>query len=142
LAVDVHQAGGIPLILKKLICGCPGLIDEEQMTPSGRTVAEEAKAAKETPGHEVIRSPLRPSKKTGGLVILKGNLTPEGCVTKITGHERLYHRGSARVFNSEEDAMRTVLSKRVKPGDVVVIRFEGPLGGPGIRETLEASQER
>jgi dihydroxy-acid dehydratase len=136
VAVDVHRAGGIPLIVKKLIeCGS-GLIHVNELTPSGRTIGEEARAAKETPGQDVIHSALRPLKETGGLVILKGNLAPEGCVAKITGHERLHHRGPARVFNSEEDAMQAVISKRIKPGDVMVIRYEGPRGGPGMREML------
>ncbi len=134
VAVDVHRAGGIPLIAKKLIEG--GLLDERQLTPSGRTIGEEARAVKETPGQDVVRSLSNPLKKTGGLVILKGNLAPEGCVIKVAGHERLHHRGPARVFDREEDAMRAVTSKSIKPGDVVVIRYEGPRGGPGMREML------
>ena len=135
VAVDVHRAGGIPLIAKKLLEG-PGLLDGEQMTPSGRTIREEAGQAVETRGQDVVRPVSDPLKKTGGLVILKGNLAPEGCVIKVTGHERLHHRGPARVFDREEDAMRAVTSKSIKPGDVVVIRYEGPRGGPGMREML------
>ena len=136
VAVDVHRAGGIPLIVKKLLEGGPNLIDGNQMTPSGKTIGEEARAAKETPGQDVVRSVANALKKTGGLVILKGNLAPEGAVAKITGHERLLHRGPARVFNSEEQAMRAVMGKSIKAGDVVVIRYEGPRGGPGMREML------
>ncbi len=135
VAIDVHRAGGIPLIAKKLLEG-PGLLDGEQMTPSGRTIREEAGQAVETRGQDVVRPVSDPLKKTGGLVILKGNLAPEGSVIKVTGHERLHHRGPARVFDREEDAMRAVTSKSIKPGDVVVIRYEGPRGGPGMREML------
>jgi dihydroxy-acid dehydratase len=107
LAVDVHRAGGIPLIARKLLEA--GLIDGSQQTPSGRTVAEEARLAIETPGQDVIRPVSNPIKRTGGLVILKGNLAPEGCVVKVAGYERTYHRGPARVFDCEEDAMRAVM---------------------------------
>jgi len=134
LAVDVHRAGGIPLIAKKLLEA--GLIDGSQQTPSGRTVAEEARLAIETPGQDVIKPVSNPIKKTGGLVILKGNLAPEGCVVKVAGYERTYHRGPARVFDCEEDAMRAVMSKSIRAGDVLVIRYEGPRGGPGMREML------
>ncbi|MGH9434920.1 MAG: dihydroxy-acid dehydratase, partial [Terriglobia bacterium] len=134
MAVDVHRAGGIPVIAQKLIEG--GYADGSPMTVTGRTLGEEAREAHETPGQEVIRSVRDPVKKTGGLVILKGNLAPEGAVVKIAGHERLYHRGPARVFDREEDAMKAVLGKTIKPGDVVVIRYEGPRGGPGMREML------
>ncbi|MFZ0962443.1 MAG: dihydroxy-acid dehydratase [Terriglobia bacterium] len=134
LAVDVHRAGGIPLIAKKLLAA--GLIDGSQMTPTGKTIAEEASRAVETPGQEVVRPVSDPVKKTGGLVILKGNMAPEGCVIKVAGYERTHHRGPARVFDCEEDAMRAVTSKKIKAGDVVVIRYEGPRGGPGMREML------
>jgi len=134
LAVHVHRAGGIPLIAQKLLEA--GLIDGSQQTPSGRTIAEEARRAVETPGQDVIRPVSNPIRKTGGLVILKGNLAPEGCVLKVAGMEKAYHRGPARVFDCEEDAMRVVTSKRIKAGDVVVIRYEGPRGGPGMREML------
>jgi dihydroxy-acid dehydratase len=137
VAVDVHRAGGIPLIAKKLLEA--GLIDGSQMTPSGRTIAEEARSVTETPGQDVVRSVSNPLKKTGGLVILKGNLAPEGCVIKVAGYERTHHRGPARVFDSEEDAMRAVIGKSIHAGDVVVIRYEGPRGGPGMREMLDVT---
>jgi dihydroxy-acid dehydratase len=136
VAVDVHRAGGIPLIVKKLLEGGPDFVDGNQMTPSGKTIGEEARAAKETPGQDVVMPVSKALKATGGLVVLKGNLAPDGSVAKITGHERLHHRGPARVFNSEEQAMRAVMGKSVKAGDVVVIRYEGPRGGPGMREML------
>jgi dihydroxy-acid dehydratase len=134
LAVDVHRAGGIPLIAKKLLEA--GLIDGSQQTPSGRIIADEAWLAIETPGQDVIRPVSNPIKRTGGLVILKGNLAPEGCVVKVAGYERVYHRGPARVFDCEEDAMRAVMSKSIQTEDVLVIRYEGPRGGPGMREML------
>ncbi|MGO8816450.1 MAG: dihydroxy-acid dehydratase [Terriglobia bacterium] len=134
VAVDVHHAGGIPLIAQKLLEG--GLLDGSQMTPTGKTIAQEAARASETPGQVVVRPVSNPLKKTGGLVILKGNLAPEGCVIKVAGYERTHHRGPARVFDSEEDAMRAVMSKSIKVGDVVIIRYEGPRGGPGMREML------
>ncbi len=137
VAVDVHRAGGIPLIAKKLLEA--GLIDGSQMTPSGRTIAEEVRSVTETPGQDVVRPVSDPIKKTGGLVILKGNLTPEGCVIKVAGYERTYHRGPARVFDCEEDAMRAVIGKTIRAGDVVVIRYEGPRGGPGMREMLDVT---
>src|SRR5439155_829925 len=105
-------------------------------TVSGLTIGAEAERAVETSGQEVIAPLSKPLKATGGLVILKGNLAPEGCVIKISGHERLEHRGPARVFESEEDAMAAVTAKKIKSGDVVVIRNEGPKGGPGMREML------
>jgi dihydroxy-acid dehydratase len=134
MAVDVHRAGGIPLIAKKLLEA--GLIDGTQNTVSGRTIAEEAARAKETPGQVVVRPVSDPVRKTGGLVILKGNLAPEGCVLKVAGLEHTQHRGPACVFDCEEDAMRAVTSGSIKAGDVVVIRYEGPRGGPGMREML------
>ncbi len=134
VATDVHRAGGIQLIAKKLIEG--KFLHEDQMTPSGRTIGEEARKAVETPGQDVVMPVSHPLKKTGGLVILKGNIAPEGCVVKITAHERLNHRGPARVFNCEEDAMQAVTNRSIKAGDVVVIRYEGPRGGPGMREML------
>ena len=134
VAVDVHRAGGIPLIAQKLLAA--GMIDGSQMTPTGKTIAEEAAHVRETPGQDVVRPVTDPIKKTGGLVILKGNLAPEGCVIKVAGVERTRHRGPARVFDREEDAMTAVMSKSIKPGDGVVIRYEGPRGGPGLREML------
>jgi dihydroxy-acid dehydratase len=136
VATDVHRAGGIPVVAKKLIEGGNRLLHESAMTVSGRTIGEEARATQETPGQDVVHSVSKPLKQTGGLVILKGNIAPEGCVAKITGHERLHHRGPARVFDSEEAAMQAVTGKSIKAGDVVVIRYEGPRGGPGMREML------
>src|SRR6185312_7962767 len=137
VAVDVHNAGGIPVIAKRLLDG--KAVDGSTMTITGKTFAEEAAAAKETPGQPVIMPFDKPLKQTGGLVILKGNLSPHGCVAKISGHERLSHRGPARVFESEEDAMKAVTGKNTKSGDVVVIRNEGPKGGPGMREMLSVT---
>ena len=134
MAVDVHRAGGIQLIVRRLLEG--GKLDGAAITVTGRTLAEEASHAVETPGQDVIKTTDHPLKSTGGLVILKGSLAPDGAVVKIAGHERLYHRGPARVFDREEDAMHAVTSKSIKPGDVVVIRYEGPRGGPGMREML------
>jgi len=134
VAADVDKAGGIPVIAKRLLDG--KLANGSTMTVTGKTFAEEANAAVETPGQRVIAPLDQPLKKTGGLVILHGNLAPEGCVVKISGHERLTHRGPARIFESEEDAMTAVTSKQIKAGDVVVIRNEGPKGGPGMREML------
>ncbi len=134
VAVDVDRAGGIQLIAQRLVQG--GLIDGEQLTTSGLTLAAEAAKAVETPGQDVIRPLVNPLKSTGGLVILKGNLSPEGCVVKMAGHERLYQRGPARVFDCEEDAMAAVTRREIKAGDVMVIRYEGPRGGPGMREML------
>ncbi|MGH7961723.1 MAG: dihydroxy-acid dehydratase, partial [Candidatus Binatia bacterium] len=111
-------------------------VDGSQMTTSGASLAAEAEKAVETPGQDVIRPMVNPLKATGGLVILKGNLSPEGCVIKMAGHERLHHRGPARVFDREEDAMAAVTRREIKAGDVVVIRYEGPRGGPGMREML------
>ncbi|HWY20236.1 MAG TPA: dihydroxy-acid dehydratase [Candidatus Acidoferrum sp.] len=137
VAADVDKAGGIPVIAKRLLdAKCA---DGSTLTVTGRTFAEEANDAKETPGQPVIAPLDHPLKKTGGLVILKGNLAPEGCVAKISGHERLTHRGPARVFDCEEDAMTAVTSKKIKSGDVVVIRNEGPKGGPGMREMLSVT---
>ena len=134
MAVHVHEAGGIPLIARMLLDG--GLLHGNEMTVTGRTLAEEAKRAKETPGQRVIRPVAQAFKSTGGLVILKGNIAPEGSVVKIAGHEKLRHRGPARVFDREEDAMSAVTKKAIKPDDVIVIRYEGPRGGPGMREML------
>ena len=134
VAADLDRAGGVPLVAKRLIEA--GKLDGSQRTPSGRTLLEESAIAVEEPGQEVVRPVDRPLKATGGLVILKGNLAPEGCVIKVAGAERLQHRGPARVFESEEQAMAAVLADRIKPNDVVVIRYEGPAGGPGMREML------
>ncbi len=133
-AADLDRAGGVPVVAKRLVAA--GLANERQATPSGRTFAEEAGMAVETPGQVVVLPLDRPIKTTGGLVILRGNLAPEGCVVKVAGHERMLHRGPARVFECEEDAMTAVTHGAIKAGDVVVIRYEGPKGGPGMREML------
>jgi dihydroxy-acid dehydratase len=133
-AVDVYRAGGIQLITRRLIEG--RVIDGNQLTPTGKTLAEESMSAAETPGQQVIHTVADPIKPTGGLVVLKGNLAPEGSVIKIAAADRDYHRGPARVFEREEDAMEAITSGNVNPGDVMVIRYEGPRGGPGMREML------
>ena len=134
VAFDMHRAGGIRLLAKRLVSG--KYLHSSAKTVTGLTIGAEAESATETPGQEVIVPLDKPLKTTGGLVILKGNLAPEGCVAKISGHERLEHRGPARVFESEEDAMAAVTAKKIQAGDVVVIRNEGPKGGPGMREML------
>lgn len=134
VAVDLYKAGGIELVARRLVEA--KLVDGAQLTSSGRTFGEEALLAVEKEGQDVVRPISNPVKATGGLVILKGNLAPEGCVVKIAGHERLSHSGPARVFDREEDAMEAVTQGRIKAGDVVVIRYEGPKGGPGMREML------
>ncbi|HKW18797.1 MAG TPA: dihydroxy-acid dehydratase [Terriglobales bacterium] len=134
VAADMHRAGGIGLLANRLLRAKK--IHAQAMTVTGKTIGEEAANAVETPDQEVIAPLDKPLKSTGGLVILRGNIAPEGCVAKISGHERLSHRGPARVFESEEDAMSAVTGKRIKSGDVLVIRNEGPRGGPGMREML------
>ncbi len=134
VASDMHRAGGIRLLAKRLVNG--KYLHPSAKTVTGNSIGAETESAIETPGQEVIVPLDRPLKATGGLVILKGNLAPEGCVAKISGHERLEHRGPARVFESEEDAMAAVTAKKIQAGDVVVIRNEGPKGGPGMREML------
>ena len=134
VATDMHHAGGSALVVQRLIGS--GAIDGRLPTVSGLTLAEEAAKAKETPGQEVIRPNERPLKPTGGLVILFGNLAPEGAVLKLSGTERAFHKGPARVFDSEEASFEAVQRQAIKAGDVVVIRYEGPNGGPGMREML------
>ncbi len=134
VASDMHRAGGIRLLTRRLVEG--KYLHPKTLTVTGRSLAEESENATETPGQEVIVPLDKPLKATGGLVVLKGNLAPEGCVAKISGHERLEHRGPARVFESEEEAMAAVTSRKIHAGDVVVIRNEGPKGGPGMREML------
>lgn len=134
MAADLYQAGGTPLVAKWLLES--GHLHGNQMTVTGRTLAEEAATAKETPGQKVLFSPSHPLKPTGGLVILKGNLAPEGCVVKVAGHSKLEHHGPAKVFDCEEEAFRAVQGGDIVAGDVVVIRYEGPQGGPGMREML------
>jgi len=134
VANDLFEAGGNRIVASRLLKA--GLLHQNERTVTGRTIAEEAKEAKETPGQIVIHGLDDPIKPTGGYVILKGNLAPEGCVLKVAGHEKTHHRGPARVFDCEEDAMEAVLNGGIKPNDVVVIRYEGPKGGPGMREML------
>ncbi|TMB07422.1 MAG: dihydroxy-acid dehydratase, partial [Deltaproteobacteria bacterium] len=133
-AVDLGKAGGTGVVAKRLVAA--GLVDGSALTPTGRTFAEEAARAVETRGQEVVTPLERPLKPSGGLVILRGNLAPDGCVVKMAGHERLLHGGPARVFEREEDAMAAVTQRQIHAGDVVVIRYEGPRGGPGMREML------
>jgi dihydroxy-acid dehydratase len=133
-AVDVYHAGGSRLLGKRLLDA--GLIDGSQLTVTGRTLGEEVEEAREKPGQDVIVTVEEPLRDSGGLVILKGNLAPEGCVVKVAGHTRMEHTGPARVFESEEDAMAAVQSGGISDDDVVVIRYEGPKGGPGMREML------
>jgi dihydroxy-acid dehydratase len=134
VATDLYEAGGVGLVAKRLLDA--GLLNENEATVTGRTIGEEAAAARETAGQQVVRPLDDPLKKTGGLVILRGNLAPEGCVVKVAGHERLGHEGPARVFECEEEAMAAVTGGKITHGDVIVIRNEGPSGGPGMREML------
>jgi len=134
VANDLYKAGGIQLVAKRLLDG--GLIHGDAMTVLGNTIAQAAQMTRETQGQEVVRPMSQPLKQTGGLVILKGNLAPEGCVVKVAGHERMIHKGPARVFDREEDAFKAVQAGQIKDNDVVVIRYEGPKGGPGMREML------
>lgn len=134
VATDLYAAGGVPLLVRRLLEG--GLLDPDAMTVTGQTIGEAARDAAETPGQEVVLPLDRPLKPTGGLAILRGNLAPDGSVVKLSGHERQWHQGPARVFEGEEAAMAEVLAGGIKPGDVVVIRGEGPAGGPGMREML------
>ncbi len=133
-AADVDKAGGIPVIAKRLYDG--GYVHTDAMTITGKTFAECVQSVKETPGQDVIRPLENPIKSSGGLVILKGSLAPLGAVIKVTGLNRKSQTGPARVFDSEEAAMHAVLGGKIKPGDIVVIRYEGPRGGPGMREML------
>src|SRR5205085_7954639 len=133
-ASDLYAAGGTTLVAKRLLDA--GLLHAGQPTVTGRTIGEEAKNAKETFGQQVLRPLSNPIKQTGGLVILRGNLAPEGCVVKVAGHSIMTFRGPAKVYDREEDAFVAVQSHQIKAGDVVVIRYEGPSGGPGMREML------
>jgi dihydroxy-acid dehydratase len=134
MAADVDKAGGIPVIAHRLMEG--KYVDGSARTVTGRTFGEEAAEARETPGQEVIHPLDKPLKPRGGIAILRGNLAPEGCVIKLAGHDKKVHHGPARVFEREEDAMHAVTEGRIKDGDVVLIRYEGPRGGPGMREML------
>jgi len=137
VATDLHAAGGVAVLARELVKG--GLVDGEARNVDGRTLAEIAAGATETPGQEVVVPLEQPLKQTGGLQILRGNLAPEGCVVKLVGHERKLHRGPARVFDSEEECFAAVSAGAIQPGDVVVIRYEGPAGGPGMREMLHVT---
>jgi dihydroxy-acid dehydratase len=137
VASDYQAAGGSRLLAKRMIDA--GFADGSALTISGKTLAEEAALAKETPGQDVIATFEKPIKPNGGLVILKGNLAPEGCVMKIAAAGKYEHRGPARVFDCEEDCFKVVQAGGIKPGDVVVIRYEGPKGGPGMREMLQVT---
>lgn len=134
VATDAYEAGGWQLVAHRLAEA--GILHADAITVTGKTIGEEASAARETAGQEVVRPLNDPISPNGGLVILRGNLAPEGCVVKIAGHSMTYHRGPARVFDSEESAFEAVQSGEVKKGDVVAIRYEGPVGGPGMREML------
>jgi dihydroxy-acid dehydratase len=134
VATDLYRAGGTGVVAKRL--SKAGLLHADALTVSGKSIGDEAEAATEAAAQEVVRPLDRPIKATGGLVILKGNLAPEGCVVKVAGHEHLHHRGPARVFDSEEAAFAAVQHGRIQAGDVLVIRYEGPRGGPGMREML------
>jgi dihydroxy-acid dehydratase len=134
VATDLYAAGGTALVAQRLIAA--GAVTADARTVTGRTLGEEAATAVETPGQEVVRPLSNPIKSTGGLVILYGNLAPEGSVIKVSGSGRMEHRGPARVFGSEDAAFAAVQQQAIKPGDVVVIRYEGPSGGPGMREML------
>jgi dihydroxy-acid dehydratase len=134
VATDLHAAGGTAVLAQRLLEA--GKLHADQLTVTGKTIGDHAREAREAAGQEVIRPLDRPVKATGGLAILRGNLAPEGSVVKLSGHERRHHRGPARVFDGEEAAMAAVTSGQINPGDVVVIRNEGPAGGPGMREML------
>jgi dihydroxy-acid dehydratase len=137
VATDLYKAGGVGLIVKRLAEA--GILHRDAPTITGRTIGEEAEASEETPGQVVVRPMSDPLKPEGGFAILRGNLAPEGCVVKLAGTERLAHTGPARVFESEEDAFTAVSEQGIEPGDVVVIRNEGPAGGPGMREMLHVT---
>jgi dihydroxy-acid dehydratase len=136
-AADLYDAGGASLVVRELLK--QGLLDGDQKNVDGRTLAEIGAAAVETPGQKVVLPIESPLKPTGGLAILRGSLAPEGCVVKLAGHERLSQRGPARVFDSETACFEAVKERRIKPGDVVVIRYEGPVGGPGMQEMLSVT---
>jgi dihydroxy-acid dehydratase len=137
VATDLHAAGGVALVARELLKA--GLVHGDSPNVDGRSLAEVATAVVETPGQEVVVPIEAPLKPTGGLAILRGNLAPDGCVVKLAGHERLFHSGPARVFDSEEACFAAVKARSIVPGDVVVIRYEGPAGGPGMREMLHVT---
>ncbi len=137
VATDIYDAGGVALVARELVKA--GLVDGDAPNVDGRTLGEIAAAVVERPGQEVVVPIETPLKTTGGLAILRGNLAPDGCVVKLAGHERLLFRGPARVFESEESCFAAVKARSLAPGDVVVIRYEGPAGGPGMREMLHVT---
>jgi dihydroxy-acid dehydratase len=137
VATDLYAAGGIGLLARELLSG--GFADGYALNVNGRTLADAATAVQESDGQEVVVPYERPLKETGGLAILRGNLAPGGCLVKLAGHERLYHRGPARVFDSEEACFAAVKAQAIQPGEVVVIRYEGPAGGPGMPEMLQVT---
>jgi dihydroxy-acid dehydratase len=136
-APEMYEAGGMAVVAKRLLEA--GLLHEKEMTVTGKTIGDEARAARETPGQKVVRPLSNPLKGYGGLVILRGNLAPEGCVAKVSGQKKDLHRGPARVFDREEDAFQAVKAGKIKANDVIVIRWEGPKGGPGMREMLHVT---
>jgi dihydroxy-acid dehydratase len=137
-ATDMYEAGGVALVMRELLKR-PGLLHGDALTVDGRTIAQIAADVVETPGQSVVRPIETPLKPNGGLAILHGSLAPDGCVVKLAGHERREHRGPARVFDSEAACYDAVRGQRIKPGDVVVIRYEGPVGGPGMQEMLQVT---
>ena len=134
VANDLYEAGGIPFLAKRLAEA--GLLHTDELTVTGKTIGEEAKVASETEGQQVVRPVDAPLKPTGGFAILRGNLAPDGCVIKLAGQDKTLHRGPARIFEREEDTFAAIKGGEIKPGDVIVIRYEGPTGGPGMREML------
>jgi dihydroxy-acid dehydratase len=137
VATDLQRAGGIGLVVRELVGA--GVMDGDQRGVDGRTLNEVATMVHERPGQDVVVSYTTPIQPTGGLAILRGSLAPDGCVIKLAGHERLHFKGTARVFDSEEDCFAAVKARTIEPGDVVVIRYEGPAGGPGMREMLHVT---
>ncbi|MGP0103027.1 MAG: dihydroxy-acid dehydratase [Solirubrobacteraceae bacterium] len=137
VATELYEAGGVPLVLSRLLQA--GILNADAQTVTGRTIGEHAAEAQETDGQRVVRALSEPIKATGGFAILRGNVAPDGCVVKLSGHERRKHSGPARVFDGEEAAMAAVLHHQIQAGDVVVIRGEGPAGGPGMREMLSVT---
>jgi dihydroxy-acid dehydratase len=137
VATDLYRAGGVGLVARELVNA--GVVHTEARTVDGRSLGEVAAGVRERPGQQVVVSWDKPLKPTGGLAILRGNLSPDGCVVKLAGHERLHHRGPARVFDSEEACFAAVKERTIRPGDVIVIRYEGPAGGPGMREMLHVT---
>src|SRR6202022_1403456 len=139
-APELHRAGGIALLTKRLIEG--GHVDGSAMTVTGRTLEQECAGVQETPGQEVVRPLSNPFSAEGGLVILRGNLAPEGAVIKVAHHSPPRPRGPARVFNREEGALAAVLGSQINPGDTAVLRYAGPKGGPGMRGVLQGTGAR